>query len=48
MSCYFPGVAQKLDTPRVVLDLVDGSVELGGLAVGGEDVVPEEIGNTTL
>jgi hypothetical protein len=40
--------SQKLDTPLVILDLVERSVELGGLAVGRKDIVPEEITDTAL
>jgi hypothetical protein len=42
------GVAKKLKTPGIVLDPVDGSVEVGNFAVGGEDVVPEEVADATL
>lgn len=42
------GVAEKLDASRILLDLVDSTVELGCLAVGGEDVGPEEVADTPL
>lgn len=42
------GVPEELQTSGVLLDFVDGAVEVGDFAVGGEDIVPEKVADTTL
>lgn len=41
-------VTQQFQTPRVLLDAFDGAVEVGSLAVRGEDVLVEEVAYTAL
>lgn len=41
-------VAQQLDAPRVGADPVDGPVEVGGLAVGREDLRVERVADSAL
>lgn len=42
------GVAHEFNYTRITFDLVDCAVEVGDLAIGGEDVHPEEIPYTAL
>lgn len=48
MCCNLLGVAHEFDYTRVTFDLVNCAVEVGDLAIRGEDVRPEEISYTAL
>lgn len=40
MSCDFPAIPKELQASVVLLDAVDGTVEVGDFALGGEDLSP--------
>lgn len=42
------GVAEYLQASGIGLDLVDCAVELRGLAVGGENICPKEVADSSL
>jgi hypothetical protein len=48
MGCNFLGITHGIDDTRIASDLVDCSVEVGDLAIGGEDIGPEKISHATL
>jgi hypothetical protein len=48
MCCNLLGIAHKVDYTRITFDLVDCAVEVGDLAIGGEDVCPEKVPYTAL